>query len=456
MRIGPASLLVLALGAVSPGLGQEPPAPREGSARRDAVVLAVERAAPGVVNIATERVVEARFGVPDAGRYLDEQLQGRVARPGRQVVQNLGSGVVVDPGGFIVTNAHVVARASRIMITLPGGKELEGELLSLLADEDLALVKVEPARPLPALRLAAPGDVHMGETCIALGNPFGLENTVTRGVVSARGRRLIHQGRELPLDFLQTDAAINPGNSGGALINLDAELIGINTAVFADGQRIGFAIPVGHVRRALARLSDPLLLRERWLGAELEDSPGDEGALVLAVQKGGPAEKAGLKPGDRIVAAGPERVSTAFQLHARWIRAEDPGPVRLSLVGADGVPRGATLAAVSPPWRAPIEARMGFVGRDVTPAIAWRLGLPQAAGIHVDQVSADSPAAAVGLKAGDVLIKIARKNPDGFEVRTAGTQRELGQFLAGCPSEAQVVITIRRKGRDYWGELRLR
>ena len=445
------ALFAVALaGVVQPLLAQEPPSPR-----RDAVVVAVERASPAVANIATERVVEPRFRVP-GGSYLDEQLAGRAAGPGRQVVQNLGSGVVIDPEGWVVTNAHVVARASRIVVTLPGGRELEGELVALLADEDLALVKVPAAKPLPVVRLAAPGDVLMGETCLALGNPFGLENTVTRGVISARGRRLVHEGRELPVEFLQTDAAINPGNSGGPLVNLDGELIGINTAVYAEGQGIGFAIPVGHVRRALARLSDPLLARERWLGAELEDAPGDQGALVVSVHPGGPADKAGLKPGDRIVAAGPDAVATAFQLQRRFLGPEDPGTVRLALVGPDGVRRGAALTPLVPPYRAPIQARVGFQGRDVTPAIAWRLALPQAQGIYVDQVAPGGPADGVGIAPGDVLLKVARKGSDGFEVKSAATQRELAEFLATTRAGEELVITIRRQGRDYWGELRLR
>jgi len=435
----------------------------ESSVRRDATVRAVERIGPAVANIATERVLERRFSHPAYESLLEEWFGERVHRPGRrQVVSNLGSGLVVDSAGYLVTNAHVVARASRIMVTLPGGRELEGRLLSLLPDEDLALVKVDPEAPLPFAPLAAPGDVFIGETCLALGNPFGLENTVTRGVVSARGRRLRHEGRELPLDFLQTDAAINPGNSGGPLVNLEAEVIGVNTAVHSSGQGIGFAIPVGHVRSALARLSDPLVLRGRYLGLEVEDAPDDGGALVVSVDGDGPASRAGLREGDVVVAAGPDRIASAFDLHARFLGDGDPGPVRLAVVGADGARRGTRLQAAAPPYRATIQARLGVVGRDVTTAIAWRHGMREAVGILVEEVDPDGPAAAVGLAAGDVLVKIARRSRSRdaggrrVEVATIGSQRALWEFLDGCPPGQRVVITIRRDGRDYWGELELR
>jgi serine protease Do len=443
-------LLLLALFA-APAAGQEDP-------RVDATVKAVELVGPAVANIATEEVVDRGL---DLGGGRLEEWAGRADRRQRRraVATSLGSGVVVDPAGWIVTNAHVVARASRIVVGLPGREELEAHLLSVLPDEDLALLKVDADGPLPSVRLAKPDDLRVGETCLALGNPFGLENTVTRGVLSARGRKLVLAGRELPGDFLQTDAAINPGNSGGPLVNLLGQLIGINTAVAASGHGIGFAVPVARVRAALARLSSPLVLRQRWLGLELDDAPDDGGARVRAVDEGSPAATAGLRPGDVVVAAGPEAITSAFGLHARWLGAADPGGVRLAIVGPDKGRRGATLTAGPPPYAREVKARLGLVVRELTPALAWRLGLGDTNAVLVDEVEPQGPADAVGVQPGDVLVRLEPPAARLAGERRGGeaqTIREVWATLRAAAAGDALTVTIRRKGRDYWGELRPR
>ncbi len=469
-----APLVAAALGCAAPALGQagaRAPTPegtargaegttrraqardaREASRRRDATVRVVEEVSPAVGNIATREVVSGR-GVVDGFDLLEEWL----GLPRRErVASSLGSGVLIDADGYMLTNAHVVARASEISVTLPGRPEpLAARLIALLPADDLALLALDADEPLPFVRLAQPGDLYIGETCIALGNPFGLENTVTRGVVSARGRHLSKDGRRLRGEFLQTDAAINPGNSGGPLVNLDGELIGINTAVQSGAQGIGFAIPVGRIRSALLALSDPLVLGELYLGLSVRDAPNDAGAVVVSVEPSGPAAAAGLRPGDVIVAAGPERVRSGFGFHEAFFGVAPGRAVRLAIVDQGGARRGAALAGAAPGYVAAVRARLGLTPRALTPARAWELGLsPDTGGVVVGAVDAGGPADRLGLRPGDLLLRVARRG-----ARTASALSEpaaLARFLAAIEPGEVLLVRLRRGERELWGELRTR
>lgn len=385
---------------------------------------------------------------PDAAADVVEAVAPAVAaiaaEPSRGEVRHLGSGVVVDRSGYLLTNAHVVAGAARVVVTLPGRAPLEARVLATALDHDLALLHVTADTPLVAVRLASAEDVRIGASCLALGHPLGLGSTVTRGIVSASGRRLVHDGRTMAGDFLQTDAAIHPGSSGGPLVDLSGGLIGITTAVEATGHGIGFAIPIARVRRVLAALSSPLALRERWLGLELDDAPRAAGARVVVVERGGPAEAAGLRQGDVITSAGADEVRGAFELHARYLdRPDDAPPLRLAVTGADGVRRGARLAAGAPPWTAGLRARLGLMAR--RPA--------EGAGLAVVLVDAEGPAQTIGLRPGDVIVRVGPARGPGAEVEDA---RVLWSAVRTLPSAAPLGVTVRRAGREYWGELRLR
>ncbi|MCA8924338.1 MAG: trypsin-like peptidase domain-containing protein, partial [Planctomycetes bacterium] len=322
-------------------------------------VLAVERVGPSVVNLSTERLVERKLPA-------HTRREGPARAQGARAV-NLGSGVIVDPAGFVLTNAHVVARASRILVGVPGLEgQLEAELVAVRYADDLALLKLEAPAPLPAIELADPESIRVGQTCLAFGNPYGLESSVSKGVISARGRRLRHAGHEFPQRFLQTDAAINPGNSGGPLVDLQGRLIGINTAVHDEGRGIGFAIPVGHLRAALAALSGPGVLQAAYTGLTLEDAP--EGAEVTQVAAESPAARAGIHVGDRVVAAGALPVQAAYQVQLALATAEPERPLLLAIEGSDGVRRGATLTPVVCPDRVLVRDRTGLVTRLLSPS----------------------------------------------------------------------------------------
>ncbi|MCO5166901.1 MAG: PDZ domain-containing protein [Planctomycetes bacterium] len=381
----------------------------------------------------------------DAVRVVDmvgPSVASVVAEPRRGEARHVGSAVVVDPDGYLLTNAHVVAGARRLVVSLPGRPPLEGHLLATAPDHDLALLRVDAAGSLPAARLARPGAVKVGQPCLAIGNALGLDSTVTRGIVSARGRRLVHEGRPLGADFIQTDATIHPGSSGGALVDLAGEVIGIIVAMEADAPGVGFAIPVARVRQVLAALSSPLTLRERWLGLEVEDAPDDGGARVVSVAPGSPAEAAGLRPGDVITSAGPIDVRTAFDLHARFLGPK-PLPVRLAVQGADGQRRGARLAPAPPPWSAGLRARLGVSLR----------GAPSGGGLLVEAVDPGGPAEAIGIREGDLLVGVG---PERGPSTPADEPRALWDTVGELPPGRLLGVTIRRAGRQYWGELKLR
>lgn len=274
--------------------------------RRTPVVEVVERVAPAVVNISAEAIV--READPFFG-----QLIGRQRR-----AESLGSGFVVAANGTVVTNAHVIEGASRILVTLSDGQELEAEVLGVDRDSDVAVLKVA-GRNLTAVELGSSAELMIGETVIALGNPLGLSNTVTTGVLSARGRTVpAETGERVFTDFLQTDASINPGNSGGPLVNLDGDVIGINTAIVAGAEGIGFAIPADRVRRIVDDLLRYGSLQPIWTGLRLlsldrelarrYELPLEHGAIVEKIHPGSPAARSGFRASDVLLEVAKRKV----------------------------------------------------------------------------------------------------------------------------------------------------
>src|SRR5512137_1535361 len=263
--------------------------------RRDATVAAIEQVNPSVVNIATETIIEQRDWYED----LFRRFYGVPSR--QQKSLNLGSGVIINEEGYIVTNFHVVRRASRIQVKLWDGREFEADPVVATESSDVALLKIrsKPGEKFKAIKFAEDDDLLLGETVLALGNPFGLGGSVSKGILSSKNRRPATGGEPLNIeDWLQTDAAINPGNSGGPLVNLRGELIGLNVAVYREerGERgvgVGFSIPVKQVSAALSQFFTPEVRDSVWFGAEFKAGAGP--LTVRAVKPGSPADRAGLK-----------------------------------------------------------------------------------------------------------------------------------------------------------------
>jgi serine protease Do len=369
--------------------------------RRDAIVEVVQKVSPAVVYIGTEQEVESRFR---GGRSLLEDFFG--GREQRRRVQGLGSGVIIDAAGIIVTNEHVIRGASAIHIVLADGRTLEAEVLGSDANNDLAVLKVSAREPLPTAKLGTSSDLMIGETVIAIGSPFGLSKTVTAGVVSATGRTFRAENGRVYNDFVQTDAAINPGNSGGPLLNVDGEIIGINTAIFASAQGIGFAIPADKVRRIVDELTRFGKVRPAWVGVEAVNLPPQiaaqlgwdrtYGALVAGVEPGSPAEQAGVRRGDVVAELGGSRITDAedFDTRVRGYPAHSAFPL---ILFREGALRTLQVSPVEFPAR-------------LIESLAWeRLGLrvKEARGVlGISAIRPASVAAEIGLAPGDVILRV--------------------------------------------------
>jgi Do/DeqQ family serine protease len=415
-------------------------APETDPNRRSAVVQAVERASPAVVNVSTEQVVEQR-GAPFAFQqdpFFDEFFRDFFdARPRRYRTTSLGSGVLVDAEGTILTNVHVVMRASRIRVTLADGREFDAELQGADADSDIAVLKVKESG-LPHIAFGTATDLMIGETVIAIGNPFGLSHTVTTGVVSAVGRSIRSEDHTYT-DFIQTDASINPGNSGGPLLNIEGALVGINTAIYGKAQGIGFAIPVDRARRVMRELLSYGEVRRPWSGLVVQELTPDlarhfavrRGVLVLEVEPDSPAARAGIARGDLILRVDGHDVASPDEFEQRVADHAEGDRITLS-TRRDESEREIELRAIAFP-------------SERADALAWsRLGIEAAEdddGLVVRKVRPDSPAARIGVERGDRLLGLG-----GTPVRT---RTELRRQIIELRTARSVLLSIGRGPYRY-------
>ena len=301
---------------------------------------AVEKAAPAVVNVYTRKLVAERsplFDDPFFRRFFGDQFA-----PRKRLETSLGSGVIVSERGYILTNNHVVEGADEIQVALHDGRNVEATVVGTDPEADLAVLKVDLAS-LPTIVFGQSQGLKVGDVVLAIGNPFGVGQTVTQGIVSATGRSEL--GINTFENFIQTDAAINPGNSGGALITAEGTLVGINTAIFSrsgGNQGIGFAIPVSLARQSMKQIIEHGHVSRGWLGIEVQElTPAlaesfgvksDQGVVVAGVLRNGPADQADLRPGDVLIAVGGTPVQSARQALNAIARAEPGAKVELEVI----------------------------------------------------------------------------------------------------------------------------
>ncbi len=389
-----------------------------------------EKVRPGVVNIqVVKKVKNIGFGLRNFGSPFGEKnpfgdffgpfSEGNPPKDFEQ--RGVGSGFVMNREGYILTNNHVIEDADQIKVKLANGKEYDGKIVGRDPKTDLALLKIEGTSDLHPLKLGNSDDLKVGNWVVAVGSPFGLEQTVTAGIVSAKGR-VIGSG---PYDnFIQTDASINPGNSGGPLINMKGEAVGINTAIIASGQGIGFAIPINMAKEIAPQLEQKGHVTRGWLGVGIQEVTPElaksfginekKGALVAQVFPNSPAEKAGIERGDVIVEFNGQEVADSKDL-PRIVASTPVGKsvtIKLSRNGKvlDRQVKVGEMEEKAEVAKAPSSKKsLGITVQNLTPDIAKGLGLKKETGVVVTRVEPGSPAANAGIQQGDVIQEVNRK-----------------------------------------------
>jgi serine protease Do len=336
--------------------------------------------------------------------------------------KSLGSGFIIDREGYIVTNNHVVENADEIKVKLANGKEFDAKVIGRDPKTDLALIKITGSGDLKPLNIGDSDALKVGSWVVAVGSPFGLEQTVTAGIVSAKGRTI---GAGPYDNFIQTDASINPGNSGGPLINTKGEVVGINTAIVASGQGIGFAIPANVAKEVMPQLKEKGKVTRGWIGVGIQemtpeltksfDLKDKKGALVSQVFKDGPADKAGIEQGDVILEFDKKEIKESKDL-PRIVAAIPVGktvPVTISRNGkviTKDVKVGEMEDKITETAKTPTGKKVGIAVQNITPEIARALSLKDTSGAVVTQVEQGSAAANAGIQQGDVIRQVNRKH----------------------------------------------
>jgi len=409
------------------------------------------RLSPAVVNISTTRTVTSRgvnpFGNQPQGPFGDDFFRHFFGeQPNREFRQRgLGSGFIISRDGYIFTNNHVIEGADKIVVKLAGGKEYPAEIVGRDANTDIALIKIKPDGALPTAMLGDSDQLRVGDWVLAIGNPFGLEQTVTAGIVSAKARSI---GAGPYDDFIQTDASINPGNSGGPLFNLKGEVVGINTAIVAQGHGIGFAVPINMAKAIYDDLKTKGRVTRGWLGVSVQDvteemaaglkMKGREGALVGNVFPGEPADKAGIKTGDVIVEIVGKPVRNTHDL-LRIVAALPVGKKVAVKILRDGREQTveATLAerkdAREIARRGGGSERFGMTVQEITPDMARHFGMAEKAGVVVTRVAEGSPAEEAGIQPQDVILRVNRTDirslKDYLQATAGGKEGDSFLFL---------------------------
>ncbi|MBB5041985.1 DegQ family serine endoprotease [Shinella fusca] len=425
-RILLAAPILFALALAPPAGAEERTVPQSRTEMQLSFAPLVKQVENSVVNVYAERVVERKSlfdGDPFFEEFFGQQMPNRTEKQ-----SSLGSGVIVGTKGYVVTNNHVIEGASDIKVALADGREYESTVV--LKDErvDLAVLKIKSDTEFAALPLGDSDAVQVGDLVLAIGNPFGVGQTVTSGIVSALARNQVRSG-----DFgffIQTDAAINPGNSGGGLINMNGELIGINTAIFSRGggsNGVGFAIPANLVKTFVASAENGSATFDRpYVGATFDPVTSEvaealgldkaRGALVSRVQAGSPAEKAGMKPGEVVTAVNGIPVEHPDALGYRLTTVGIGGTARITVID-NGKEEDLTLSLDRAPETTPrderlIEGRNPFAGAvvaNLSPRVSEELRMPPsqaATGVVVTEVNRGSPAARIGLQPRDIIVEL--------------------------------------------------
>jgi len=436
-----------------------------GSASGPKISDLAEKAGPAVVNVSTVKMIDVskrlqRFFSPfPEGHPLNQFFDQFHGMPQKKKSHSLGSGFIISENGYIVTNHHVVAKAEKIMVSLQDSeKEYTAEVIGTDKETDLALLKIDAKGDLPTLAFGSSKDMKPGEWVVAIGNPFGLNHTVTSGIISAKGRSIGAAGPYT--DFLQTDASINPGNSGGPLLNMQGKVIGINTAIVPQGQGIGFAIPSDMAQNVISQLKKYTEVRRGWLGVTIQDVDKntakalglseEKGALVASVQKGDPADKAGIKPGDVILKVNGQKIDESRKL-SQMIGQFKPGAKVDVQIWRQGETRNEqitlgqrqeSVTAQKPgKLQEQLAKDLGMTLRPLRQQEARALGLEKTTGLLVTASKVD------GMREGDVILQA-----NGVPVNSLS---KMAETVKKAEDKGVVLLHIYRRGQSLFQALPL-
>ena len=432
-----------------------------------AFVEVAKKVQPAVVNITTEKTVTMR----PWDRYGEDYFKGspfedffkgfgfsprEKGKEYKHKQRSGGSGVIVDKEGYILTNNHVVEDTDKIKIRLNDGREFTATLKGQDSRTDLAVLHIK-AKDLPVATLGDSDKLEVGEWAIAIGSPFGLDHTVTVGVISAKGRSGLGTGNYE--DFIQTDASINPGNSGGPLINIDGEVVGINAMIIQPGTGIGFAIPINTAKQILNDLIKQGKVVRPWLGISVQDLTPEmaeqfqvkekEGVLVAQIHQGTGAEKAGLVSGDIIKSVDDKAIKNTNELIKEIQKKKVGQKVKLNVV-RDGKPMTVEVTTTAMPDKPEamkekeIEEKLGARVQELTPQLAarYRISSEIKRGVVIIGIEEGSPIDDIGLQEGDVILEINRKKIDSL--------KDFEKAAKDASLEKGILFHIHRKGKSFY------
>ena len=432
--------------------------PKDIVATQQAFSNVVKAVNPAVVNISTVSKKKLVQPLYEISPFFDDFFGGQ-SRPQYRREKSLGSGIIINSDGYIVTNDHVVRDAESIQVKLSNEKVYNGKVVGGDPKTDIAVIKINAGEVLPAAVLGDSDKLQVGQWAIAIGNPFGLDRTVTVGVISATGRS--NMGIETYEDFIQTDASINPGNSGGPLLNIYGEVIGINTAIVAAGQGIGFAIPVNMAKQVVAQLIKKGSVTRGWLGVSIQPVTDDiaksfslgktQGALVSDVMAGSPAEKAGFKQGDIITRFAGKEIKDPRQLQLTV--ADTPVGQKVEVeIFRDGKPQKLSVTLASSESAAAVkpksvEPQAGWFGLTVE-ELPRNMRISGLSGVLVTEVDPGGMAAEAGIQHGDIIISVNQKK--------VANLAEYARAMKEAERKGSVALLVKRGDANIYFALKIK
>ena len=423
--------------------------------RRTPLVRTVEKVSPAVVNIYTTEIFRsARNPFRNFGNNLFDQFFKNFLPPTKSQKRSLGSGIIINDEGFILTNEHVIAKAAKIHVVLSDKQEFVASVIGADIKSDLAIIKINSGKSLPYVEMGRSDDLMIGEQVLAIGNPFGLQHTVTTGIISALNRNIRAGKNMVYSDFIQVDASINPGNSGGPLLNINGSLIGINTAIFQKAEGIGFAIPIDHARRIVDELIRYGKVRRGWLGVSVQELDAQllrlfqldrqKGVLVVRVADRSSAGKAGLKRGDIIIAIDDHEVRDKSDFRGRMASYTMGSSIRFSIL-RDGKMMERRVHVTSIPKGYVKEFTRNWFGLRVqenSEPFARANRLVTSKGMVVMEVIPNSAAGKIGINPGDIIRQMNQKRVDNEE--------DYNKAVADMNNPDRILLLVQRGRQGYY------